>query len=275
VPVVAGAADSLACAFGAGVIAPGPVSEMAGSSTCLNSVVTAPLADQDISMYPSPVLPDGYMTETGINTAGEAVDWIAALGYGGRKGRPSAADYARLDRDAATVPAGADGLLFVPVLGDGERDDPGLRGTAVGLSLRHGRAALARATFEGVAFGIRRLLEVLGRGGLAIAELRVSGHAAKLAAWNQIKADVLGIPVRVVPGDATAAGVAMLAGLGSGVYASPADAVAAACHPGTEICPDPANRASYDEFYSRYLRVRSSALARAPSPGDSPFCGSM
>jgi sugar (pentulose or hexulose) kinase len=290
VPVIAGAADSLGCAFGAGVITPGPVSEMAGSSTCLNSVVTTPLTDPDVSMYPSPVRPDGYMTETGINTAGEAVGWIAALGYASRKGRPTATDYARLDREAAAMPAGADGLLFVPVLGDGERDDPGLRGTAVGLSLRHDRAAWARATFEGVALGIRRLLEVLGRdepaiaelttakptiAELAIAELRVSGQAASLAAWNQIKADVLGIPVRVVAGDATTAGVAMLAGLGSGVYASPADAVAAACRAGEPVWPDPANHARNDEPYDRYLSVRSSALARVPSPGDSPFCGSM
>jgi len=275
VPVVAGAADSLACAFGAGVITPGPVSEMAGSSTCLNSVVGSPLSDPDVSMYPSPVLADGYMTETGINTAGEAVDWVAALGYAGRNGPPTAADYLKLDREAAAVPAGADGLLFVPVLGDGERDDPGLRGTAVGLSLRHGRAALARATFEGLTFGIRRLLEVLGRDELAITELRVSGQAASLAAWNQIKADVLGIPVRVVPGDATAAGVAMLAGLGSGVYGSPAGAVAAACHAGEPVLPDPGNGARYDELYERYLQVRGSALARAPSPGDSPVCGSM
>ena len=84
VPVVAGAADSLACALGAGVTAPGPVSEMAGSSTCLNSVVAEPPADLDISVYASPARPDGYMTETGINTAGEAVDWIASLGFGGR-----------------------------------------------------------------------------------------------------------------------------------------------------------------------------------------------
>ena len=86
--MVVGAADSLACALGAGVTAPGPVSEMAGSSTCLNSVVAEPPASLDISVYASPARASGYMTETGINTAGEAVDWIAALGYGGR-GRPT------------------------------------------------------------------------------------------------------------------------------------------------------------------------------------------
>ena len=266
VPVIAGAADSLACALGAGVTAPGPVSEMAGSSTCLNSVVAEPLPDLDVAIYASPMGPAGYMTETGINTAGEALDWVAALAYGGRGGRPRAGDYERLDREAAGVPPGADGLLFVPVLGDGERDDPALRGTVTGLSLRHGRAAWARATMEGVAFGMRALLEVLGRDREPAAELRVSGQAAGLSTWNQIKADVLGVPVRRVPGDATAAGVAMLAGIGAGVYSGPGEAVAAACHPAEPVLPDPAQAGAYDAVYQRYRAVLASGLARAPSP---------
>ena len=267
VPVIAGAADSLACALGAGVIAPGPVSEMAGSSTCLNSVVAEPVGDLDVCNYASPMRPAGYMTETGINTAGEAVDWIAALAYGGRGGRPRASDYERLDREAAAVPPGADGLLFVPVLGDGERDDPALRGTAVGLSLRHGRAAWARATLEGVAFGMRALLEALGRGRDPVAELRVSGQAAGLRAWNQIKADVLGVPVLRVPGDATAAGVAMLAGIGVGAYSGPEEAVATACHPAEPVLPARGSAERYDALYQRYRAVLASDLARFPAPG--------
>jgi len=268
VPVIAGAADSMACALGAGVTVPGPVSEMAGSSSCLNSAVAQPLPDLDVANYASPARPAGYLTETGINTAGEAVDWLAALAYGGRGGRPRAADYELLDREAAAMPAGADGLLFVPVLGDGERDDPLLRGTAVGLSLRHGRAAWARATLEGVAFGLRVLLEVLGRDRAAAAELRVSGRAASLPGWNQIKADVLGIPVLPIPGDATAAGVAMLAGLGVGAYRDPDKAVAAACHPADPVLPDPASAERYDELYQRYRCVLASQLARVPAGGD-------
>jgi xylulokinase len=263
VPVIAGAADSLACALGAGVIAPGPVSEMAGSSTCLNSVVTEPLPDLDVANYASPMGPDGYMTETGINTAGEAVDWIAALAYGGRGGRPRAGDYEQLDREAAGVPPGADGLLFVPVLGDGERDDPALRGAAVGLSLRHGRAAWARATMEGVAFGMRVQIEALSRGRGPVTELRISGQAARLRSWNQIKADVLGVPVLLVPGDATSAGVAMLAGIGVGAYTGPQEAVAAACHPLEPVLPAPGGTARYDALYQRYRAVLASDLARS------------
>ncbi|MGH2512048.1 MAG: xylulokinase, partial [Candidatus Limnocylindrales bacterium] len=127
VPVVIGGGDSLTCAFGAGVIGPGPVSEMAGSSSCLNSVVPEPVADLDVTNYPNLLPEGGYYTEVGINTTGEAVEWLAGLAYGGRDARPGPADYARIDAEAGQVPAGANGLQVVPVLGDGERDDPGLR----------------------------------------------------------------------------------------------------------------------------------------------------
>ena len=273
VPVVAGAGDSIACALGAGVTAvtgTGPVSEMAGSSSCFNSVVAEPLPDLDVTHYPSITSRDGYVTEVGINTTGEALDWLATLFYAGSgpgSRAPRASDYARLEKAAAAAPPGAGGLVFAPVLGDGERDDPALRGTATGLSLRHGRAAWARATMEGVAFGMRALLEVLGRDREPAAELRVSGQAAGLSTWNQIKADVLGVPVLHVPGDATAAGVAMLAGIGAGVYSGPGEAVAAACHPAEPVLPAPASAERYDAIYQRYRAVLASDLARVRTPG--------
>jgi sugar (pentulose or hexulose) kinase len=263
IPVVAGAGDSIACAFGAGVTSPGPVSEMAGSSTCLNTVVSQPVAELAVTHYPSAVGPKGYVTEVGINTAGEALDWLASLTYGGRSGRPGAADFEQLDRDAAEVAPGADGLLFVPVLGDGERDDPALRGAIVGLSVRHDRRALARAALEGVAFAIRAHVEGLGRASTPATEMRVSGRPASLRIWNRIKADVLGIPVSRVPGDATTSGVAMLAGLGVGVYPDPVSAVATACRPEAAIQPDPANHDRYSAIYEHYREVVASATLHA------------
>lgn len=251
-PVIAGAGDSIACALGAGVTAPGPVSEMAGSSSCFNSVVPEPLADLDITHYPSAVTTDGYVTEVGLNTTGEALDWLAQLFYARA---PRRDDYARIEHAAAASAPGADGLLFAPVLGDGERDDPALRGTAAGLSLRHDRRAWARATLEGVAFGVRARLETLERASVRPAELRVSGGAAQIALWNQIKADVTGIPVVRIPGGSTAAGTAMLAGLGAGVYTDVKEAVEAIYRPGPVAEPDPRHRGRYDDLYGRYLAL--------------------
>jgi sugar (pentulose or hexulose) kinase len=252
IPVIAGAGDSIACALGAGVTAPGPVSEMAGSSSCFNSVVQQPLADPDITHYPSAISDHGYVTEVGLNTTGEALDWLAQLFYGRT---PRRDDYARIEQAAQTAAPGADGLLFAPVLGDGERDDPALRGTAAGLSLRHDRTAWARATLEGVAFGVRARLETLQRADAQATELRVSGGGARIALWNQIKADVTGIPVVCVPGDSTAAGTAMLAGLGAGVYEDINQAIKAAYRPGPVAEPDPRHRGLYDEMYARYLAL--------------------
>jgi xylulokinase len=252
IPVIAGAGDSIACAIGAGVTAPGPVSEMAGSSSCFNSVVPEPLADPDITHYPSAVGDHGYVTEVGLNTTGEALDWLAQLFY---DRAPRRDDFPRIARAAAASPPGADGLLFAPVLGDGERDDPSLRGTAAGLSLRHDRRAWARATLEGVAFGVRDRLETLARASTKATELRVSGGGARIGLWNQIKADVTGTPVVCIPGDSTAAGAAALAGLGAGLYADPAQAVKAAYRPGPAADPDPRHRGLYDELYGRYLAL--------------------
>src|ERR1700692_2099711 len=144
--------DTIPGGIGAGATAPGPVSKMAGSSSCFNSVVPEPLADLDITHYPSAVDDHGYVTEVGLNTTGEALAGLARL-FSAR--HPRRDDFARIEHAAAAAPPGADGLLFAPVLGDGERDDPTLRGTAAGLSLRHDRSAWARATLEGVAFGVR------------------------------------------------------------------------------------------------------------------------
>ena len=84
-----------------------------------------------------------------------------------------------------------------------------------------------------------------------------------MAVWNQIKADVTGIPVVRVAGDSTAAGAAMLAGLGAGIYRDPAEAVAAGYRPAGLVEPDPVHRALYDDLYGRYQALIGSPLARS------------
>jgi xylulokinase len=261
VPVVLGGADSQACALGAGVIVPGPVSEMAGSSTCLNAVVPAPLDELLITHYPH-VIPGPFTTETGINTTGAAVEWLARLLYGGRSARAGAADYRLLDDEAAAIAPGADGVLALPVLGDGERTDPDLRAAFTGLSQRHGRAVLVRAVLEGTVFAMRRQLELLRRAGTHVDELRVSGGDTRLAVWNRIKADALGLPVVRVPGDAATTGVAMLAGLGAAVYRDLNEAMARCVHLDDPIEPDASVRARYDAAYAANCVLADASAVR-------------
>lgn len=260
-PVVLGGADSQACALGAGVIVPGPVSEMAGSSTCLNAAVDAPLDELLVTHYPH-VVPGPFTTETGINTSGAAIAWFAALAYGGRRGRPTGADFARLDAEASGVAAGSDGLVAIATFADGERTDPGLRAAFTGLSLRHGRAEMARAILESVAFEIRDQLALLTHGGASVTELRVSGGDARLSAWNRIKSDVTGLPVMTIPGDAAVTGVAMLAGIGAGVYADAAEAIRRCVRPETFIEPDPVSVALYEDLFEGYSALLASGVVR-------------
>src|SRR5207302_2003716 len=103
------------------------------------------------------------------------------------------ADFAVLDEEAAARPAGVEGLLFAPYL-QGERTphaDPNARGAFVGLSLRHDRGALARAVLEGVAYGLRDSLELLGALGVAAHAGRISGGGAASELWTKIVASVL------------------------------------------------------------------------------------
>ena len=81
-------------------------------------------------------------------------------------------------------------------------------------------------------------------------ELRISGGGARLRSWNRVKADVVGLRVRPVAGDAAGAGVAMLAGLGTGLYASVDDAVGRCVRPDESIEPDPRVADRYAERYA-------------------------
>jgi len=238
VPVVIGAADSQCAAFGAGVTEPGPVSEMAGASSCLNSAVLQPLPDLRVTHYGHAV-PGCYCTELGVNTTGAAISWaVKTLGY---------ASYAELSADAqrcrrrlqragrhgggARAATTADPLdaapLFLPYLGDGERDDPSARAGFIGLSDRHGRPELAFAVIEGAALGVRAVLQILEQAGSPLAELRVGGGGARLDLSGQTKADLLGRPVLHLDLDPAGFGAAMLAAAAAGMSGEAGEAACA------------------------------------------------
>ena len=99
-------------------------------------------------------------------------------------------------------------------------------------------------------------------------ELRVSGGDTRLATWTGIKADVLGIPVRTVPGDAAVTGVAMLAGLGAGLYRDPAEAIERCVRLSPAREPDPRTAAAYDQAGAAYHELAGSTAVRAASPSE-------
>jgi xylulokinase len=163
--------------------------------------------------------------------------------------------YGELDAEAARWAPGCEGLLFAPYLA-GERTpypDPDARGAFTGLSLRHDRGALARATLEGVAYGLRDSLELLRSLGAQPAVGRASGGGASSELWLRIVASVLGLPLeRTESEEGSAFGAALLAGVRAGVFLHASDAVARCVRVRDRIEPDPAWSAAYEVGYLRY-----------------------
>jgi sugar (pentulose or hexulose) kinase len=238
-PVVIGAGDSQCAAFGAGVTVPGAVSEMAGSSSCLNTVVVSPVADLRVTHY-SHVVPDVFTTEVGLNTTGAAIRWaVETLGFrtydcfaaAASEGRRRVVDA----EDPATVAP-----VFVPHLGDGERDDPDASCGFFALSERHDRAALAYAVLEGVATAVAIEVDVLRSAGCPAEELRASGGGTRLPLLGQAKADLVGVPVAHLDVDASAVGAALLAAGSTGSGDEARSGLEAVRSRATRFVPDPA-----------------------------------
>ncbi len=160
---------------------------------------------------------------------------------------------------AAGVPAGSDGLTFLPTLGGATtpRWNDRARGVIAGLALSHGRAHITRALLEGCAFALRDLVDRLADLGLGGPEIRVVGGGARSELWLQIKADVTGRVVRTVQADeVTALGAALLAGVQAGVFVDLTEAVdRVAVLDERAYAPDPSTRDVYAEAYERYRRL--------------------
>jgi xylulokinase len=161
---------------------------------------------------------------------------------------------------AAAAPPGAEGLVFLPYL-TGERcpyPDPLARGAFVGLTLRHTQAHLARAVVEGITFGLRDSLELVKGLGIRIDEVRAVGGGARSAVWRQILADVFGADITLInSSEGGAFGVALLAGVGTGVWRTAREACDATLKVTTRIEPgkDAGAAGRYQDMYARYREL--------------------
>jgi sugar (pentulose or hexulose) kinase len=267
IPVVIGAADSQCAAYGAGLTgtsAPGVTSEMAGASSCLNSVLPAPLADQRITHY-SYLMPDLYCTELGVNTTGAAVEWaVRRLGYASHAAL--AADAERHARRLSRLDPFDAAPLFLPYLGDGERDDPTLRGAFIGVSDRHDRPALAFAALEGVALAVAAVVRELDEAGSPVGELRVGGGGAHTRLVGQLKAELLGLRVLHLDLDPAGFGVAMLAASAAGMCGEAAAAIATVVARALALLPTRAGRAAEAIRFEWFTRTRAAAAVHRPEP---------
>ena len=248
-PVVAGMNDAFASFHGARMLEAGDAIDVGGSAGGFGLYADRPVDVAGGFTTPAP-MPGLYSVGGAMAATGAALDWFASEILRG------AVPVADLVAEAGSVPAGAEGLVFLPYLA-GERSplwDERARGAFVGLTLRHGRGHMVRAILEAAALAIRHVAAPMLDAGLDVRAMRVVGGPARSDVWNQLKADVTGFTVEVPQvREAAVVGAAIVAAVGVGAYADVRAAIRAMTVIERRFEPDPARAAMYDRVYEAYV----------------------
>ncbi len=250
IPVVSGVNDGAASMLGAGLRAAGDAVDTGGTSGGIAIYADHPITLPVAGLYQAPApLPGRWAVGGAMAALGASVGWLRSAVLADRW----SAD--ELFAEAALVPAGSEGLIFLPYLA-GERApifDEEARGAFVGLTLAHGRAHLFRAVLEGAAFAMRHVAEPLAEAGAPALELRLAGRPSPGDLWARIKADVLGVPA-IIPavGETAVLGAAIIAAAGVGAMPDLEAGVASMAAIDRRLEPDPATRAAYDDAFGVY-----------------------
>ncbi len=252
-PVVAGGGDQAANGVGVGVIEPGTMALSLGTSGVIFAPTDRPIFDPlgRVHAFCHAVPGRWHFMSVMLSAAG-SLRWF-------RDTFAPGAGFSDLVEAAGDVPAGSQGLLFLPYL-SGERSphpDPLARGGFVGLTLAHDRRHLTRAVLEGVAFGLRDGLDLMVAAGMAPpAQIRASGGGTASPLWRQILADVLEAEIATVSTTEGAAyGAGLLAAVGAGWYPDAAAAAGAlvvastAAEPGSDVERYAEAHAIYRDLY--------------------------
>jgi xylulokinase len=242
-----GAGDQQAGALGVGIVGPGPLSVVLGTSGVVFAALPGYEADPQARVHVfCHAVPDTWEAMGVMLSAAGSLRWLRDIVGGG---------YEELTGEAARWPAGTEGLTFLPYL-QGERTphaDPSARAVFEGLSLRHDRGALARSVLEGVAYGLRDSLELLRELGVTPQVGRASGGGARSELWLKIVASVLGVTIeRTAVEEGAAYGAALLGGVAGGVFADAGEAVDACVRVRDAIEPDPEWQQVYEDGYRRF-----------------------
>jgi xylulokinase len=256
-PVMVGTADGSAAALEAGAVSSGTAAEMTGTSTVLlmpsNQRVTEP-----VFIAIPHCVPDRYLLLGAMAASGASLKWFRdQFGTSPLIEDPSGtkSSYDLLTDEASKCGPGSDGVVFLPYM-MGERSPiwhTNARGVFYGLSLSTTRGALIRSILEGVSFALLHNVEHAEKAGIEVKELRSVGGGARSALWNQIKADVLGIPI-MLPSTSVGApfGDAILAGMGIGIYTDVEESLKSMISIKTCFEPDPKHHRLYRNLYGVY-----------------------
>lgn len=253
IPIIAGGGDNAAAAIGTGIIKSGVISSSIGTSGVIfahsDSIALDPHGRLHTFCHS---VPGTWHMMAVTLSAGGAFGWLRNTL---RQTGAALLSYDDLTAAAAAVPAGAEGLIFLPYL-SGERTphlDPLARGAFVGLTTRHGIGHMARAVMEGVTFSLRDGIEIMRELGIPTTDVRATGGGSKSPLWRQMQADIYNAPVSTLAAEeGPAYGAALLAGVGTGHFADVNDAVNRCVRVATTSQPNPALVAQYNQIYAIY-----------------------
>ena len=267
IPVVGGGGDQAAGAVGNGIVRSGVISATMGTSGVVFAHSDEMAFDPEGRLHTfCHAVPGKWHMMGVILSAGGSLQWYrnqfaqseAAVALG-----MQTEPYEVMTQLAQNAPAGCEGLFFLPYL-TGERTphaDPNARGAWIGLTPRHGRPALIRSVMEGATYAMLDSLDIIRDLGVPIEEIRVSGGGAKSSFWRQLQADIYGQPVCTINAEeGPAYGVALLAAVGTGGFASVEEACGATIRTVSRTPPNQSDATLYAR-HSATFRSLYHALA--------------
>lgn len=252
IPVYTGAMDQTAALLAVAGGRAGTVCETVGTAHVVAAATGAPraLPGHRVTVYRH-ALPGEYLYLPIGNTAGMSLKWFHR-----EFGRP-AEDYAALDALAASVPAGCEGVTFLPFLSGCVDPEclPDATACLFGLRLSSTRAHAARAVLESTGYELRQFLSLLDSLGCKTDRVVSLGGGARSELWMQIRADIAGLSLEApAVTEAAAAGAALLAAWGAGLV-PPGAYPPALAQAGRRFVPDPSLKAAYDAGFARYTAL--------------------
>ncbi|MBA2632780.1 MAG: carbohydrate kinase, partial [Chloroflexi bacterium] len=259
-PVVAGAVDVVASALGGGVFRPGQACSILGTSF-LNSLVVAQPTFEPLESGAQTAMPEGSWLRSVINTSGTInIDWLVNNLAAEERANAQATRrsvYELIEETVSKIPPGAGGVIYHPYLSTAgiisPFAEPAARAQFFGISAEHTRAHLMRAIYEGTALAMRDGYDSIGQ---PVDDVTLVGGGSRSAFWAQMFADATERRITVVEGsEGGAHGVAMLAGIGVGLYRDLADAVSSSVRVAASYSPRPGQARAYRAVYGLYRHL--------------------
>jgi xylulokinase len=261
-PVAVGAGDQSAGAVGAGIVRKGFVSVSMGTAGAVTAFLDSPFRDPaGRTMVTAHPVKGRWLLEGYQAAAASVYRWFKEQ-VGGLEAQEAEKNggsfYALMNEKVAAVPPGSRGLLVLPYFAAAAtpRYNPSARGTILGLTFSHDRFALARAFMEGITLDMKDMVSSMVRSGVTVTEARILGGPTRSRVWNQIQADVYGVPVTTLKvTDATVLGAAILGGVGAGVFGSVEEGADAMVRLDERFEPVAENVETYAKLYDAYCRT--------------------